>query len=259
MVSSFVGSVPIGVIIDAILFCSALLAMAAARFLPEQHLSPETKGVVSVSVAVVGTLSALVVGLLISTSSASYTAKSQEVTQTSADVINLDRMLRRYGPAAQDIRVLLRGYTAAERQDLFPTDSNQAADLENKKTSALLEELQDKVLALTPANPTQRWLQPQALDLIGKMIAARWQLGQQESASGIPLPLLLLVMFWFMIIFVSFGLFAPRNMTAIAMIFLCSVGIGTAIRMITELQTPFGGLIRIPSTPLTQALDVISR
>jgi hypothetical protein len=259
MVSSFVGSVPIGVIIDVILFGSALLAMFAARFLPEHHSSPETKGVVSVSVAVVGTLSALVVGLLISNSNTSFTAKSQEVTQISADVINLDRMLRRYGPEAQDIRVLLRRYTAAERQDLFPTDPNQAADLENNTTTAVLEELQDKVLALTPTNATQRWLQPQALNLIGTMMAARWQLGQQESASGIPLPLLLLVMFWFIIIFVSFGLFAPRNMTAIAMIFLCSVGIGTAIRMMTELQTPFGGLIRIHSTPLTHALDVISR
>jgi hypothetical protein len=97
------------------------------------------------------------------------------------------------------------------------------------------------------------------VDLIGTMMAARWQLGQEESASGIPLPLLLLVMFWFIVIFVSFGLFAPHNMTAIAMIFLCAVGIGTAIRMTTELQTPFGGLIRISSKPLTQALDVISR
>jgi len=259
MVSSFVGSVPIGVIIDAILFGTAVLTMAAARFLPEHHLSPETKGIVSVSVAVVGTLSALVVGLLISNSSASFTAKSQEVTQISADVINLDRMLRRYGPEAQDIRVLLRRYTAAERQDLFPTDSNQAPDLEINTTSAVLEEMQDKVLALTPTNAKQRWLQPQALELIGTMMAARSELGQEESASGIPLPVLLLVMFWFIIIFASFGLFAPRNMTAIAMIFLCAVGIGTAIRMTTELQTPFGGLIRISSRPLTQALDVISR
>jgi hypothetical protein len=254
-----VGSIPIGVIIDAILFGSALLTMAAARLLPEHHLTPETKGVVSVSVAVVGTLSALVVGLLISSSNISFMAKSQKVTQISADVISLDRMLRRYGKEAQDIRVLLRTFTAAERQDLFPTDSNQAADLENKATSSILEELQDKVLALTPANAMQRWLQPQAVNLIGTMMAARWQLGQEESASGIPAPLLLLVMFWFIVIFASFGLFAPHNMTAIAMIFLCAVGIGTAIRMTTELQAPFGGLIRISSRPLTQALDVISR
>ena len=52
-------SVPIGVIIVAILFGSALLTMVAARFLPDHHLSPETKNVVSVSMAVMGTLSAL--------------------------------------------------------------------------------------------------------------------------------------------------------------------------------------------------------
>src|SRR6266700_3802148 len=142
MVSSFVGPIPIGVIIDAILFGSALIAMAAARFLPEHHLDAETKSVVSVSAAVVGTLSALVVGLLISNSSASYTAKSQEVTQISANVMSLDRMLRRYGPEAQAIRVLLGRYAAAERQDLFPTDPNQAPDLENNPTIAVLEELQ---------------------------------------------------------------------------------------------------------------------
>jgi len=256
--SSFVGPVPIGVIIVATLFGTALLAMAAARLLPADHLSPETKNVVSVSAAIVGTLSALVVGLLISTSSASYTGKSQEVIQISANVITLDRMLRRYGPETQDIRVLLNRYAAAELQDLFPTDPNQTINLENNRTIAVLEGLQDKILALTPANDMQRWLQPQALQLIGTMMAARWQLGQ-EGVSETPLPLLVLVMFWFIIIFASFGLFAPRNMTAIATIFLCSVAIGGAIRMTTELQRPFGGLIRVSSTPLTQALDVISR
>jgi hypothetical protein len=62
-----VNYIPISVIIVITLFGSSLVAMFAARFLPEHHLGPENKSVVSVSVAVVGTLSALVVGLLIST------------------------------------------------------------------------------------------------------------------------------------------------------------------------------------------------
>jgi len=252
------GSVPIGVIIVVILFGSAMLAMIAARFLPEHHLSPDTKSVVSVSMAVVGTLSALVVGLLISTASASFTSKSSQVTQISADLISLDRLLRRYGTEAQGIRVQLRQYTAARLQDLFPANANQAPDLENNATISMLEELQDKVLALTPTNETQRWLQAQALQLTGEVMATGWQLGQ-ENTSKTPVPLLVLVMFWFVIIFASFGLFSPRNMTAIVAIFFCSVGIGGAIRMTTELQTPFHGLIRIANTPLTQALDVISR
>lgn len=77
--------------------------------------------------------------------------------------------------------------------------------------------------------------------------------------SGTPRPLLLLVLFWFVIIFASFGLFAPPNVTSIVAILLCSVGVGSAIRIITELQTPFGGLIRVSSIPLSHALEVIGR
>jgi len=89
-------------------------------------------------------------------------------------------------------------------------------------------------------------------------MAARWRLGQ-EDLSKTPSLLMVLVLFWFVIVFASFGLFAPRNATSIVAIFLCSVGIGSAIRMTTELQKPFEGLIRTPSTPLAHALDVISR
>jgi hypothetical protein len=213
-------------------------------------------GADTVSLAVVGTLSALVLGLLISTASTSFTAKTQEVTQISADVIRLDRLLRRYGPEAQDIRVLLRRYTAAKLQDLFPENANQPPNPENEATISALEELESKILALTPANDTQRWLQAQALQLTGSVEAARWQL--VESTSKTPLSLLALVLFWFVIIFASFGVFAPFNPTAIAAIFLCSVAIGGAIRMTTELQIPFQGLVRISSTPLTHALEAIS-
>ncbi len=66
-------------------------------------------------------------------------------------------------------------------------------------------------------------------------------------------------MFGFAILFARFGLFAPLNMTAIAAIFLCSVGVSSAIRMTTELQSPFRSLIRISSTPPTEALETISR
>jgi hypothetical protein len=250
--------VPIGAIVVAVLFGSALLGMAAARLLPKHHLDTDTKNVVSVSMAVIGTLSALVLGLLISTANTSFSTKAREVTQVSADIIRLDRLLRRYGPEAQDIRVLLRRYTAARLQDLFPENSTQPANLANDASISLLEELENKVLALTPASDAQRWLQAQALQLTGALEDTRWQL-VQESASKTPQLLMVLVLFWFILIFFSFGLFAPRNMTAIAIILLCSMGVGSAIRMTTELQIPFQGLIRISSTPMTDALETINR
>ena len=172
--------VPIGVIIVAILFGSALLAMVAARFLPDHHLSPETKSVVSVSMAVVGTLSALVLSLLISTANASYVAKTQQVTQMSADVISLDRLLQRYGSQAQEIRALLQRYAVAKLQDLFPKNADQLPNLDNDTTITLLEALQNKILALQPENDTQRWLQGQALQLTATAMATRWELGQES-------------------------------------------------------------------------------
>jgi hypothetical protein len=247
----------VGLVIVSILFGSALLAIGIARLLPEHHLSAETKSVVSISMAVIGTLSALVLGLLISTANTLYTTKAERVTQISADVISLDRLLRRYGSEAQDIRALLRNYVAAKLQDLFPQNRDQLPNLDNEATVSLLEQLQNKILAVHPASDTQRWLQSQALQLAAEAMATRWELGEEHLIKT-PAVLAALVVFWFAILFASFGLFAPANIVSITAIFLCSVGVGTAIPMMTELQTPFHGLIRISSAPLLHALDVIS-
>lgn len=252
------GPIPIGAVIVAILFGSAMLAMTCARFLPEHHLGPDTKNVVSVSVAVIGTLSAIVVGLLISTSNAGFTARAQQVTQISADIIRLDRVLQRYGPPGEPSRALARQFAEAKLHDLFPDRRAVRANLENEATIRLLEQLQDELIALAPADDRQKLLKAEALDLCAALETANWQLGQ-EAANRSPVALLVLVMFWFCIIFASFGLFAPRNGTAIAMILLGSVAVGSAVRMTSELQTPFGSFVRVPQQPLVQALDRISR
>ena len=67
----------IGLIAFVATFGGALLGMFAARALPEDHLSTETRTAVSVSAAIVGTLSALVLGLMISTASSSFSTRSQ--------------------------------------------------------------------------------------------------------------------------------------------------------------------------------------
>jgi hypothetical protein len=250
-------SISIAVIIVAMLFGGALLGMLLARLLPEHHLSAETKSVVSVSMAVFGTLAALVLGLLISNAASSFGAKAQDVRQISADVIRLDRLLRRYGPEAQEIRELLRRYAVAKLHELFPENPNRPPAAENNATVSMLEEVENEVLGLKPANDTQHWLQSQMLQLASGAATSRWQL-VQESTNKMPLPLVAFVGFWFVVIFVSFGLFAPRNMTAVVFIFLCAIGVGGAIWMVTELQNPFQGIIHVSSVPLTQALEAVS-
>ena len=88
-----------------------------------------------------------------------------------------------------------------------------------------------------------------AVDL-GKL---RWLMFEQGSTS-ISVPLLAVLVFWLVIIFASFGLFAPPNATVIATLLLCAVSVSGAIFLILEMYTPFEGLIQISSAPLRNAL-----
>src|ERR1700746_3960445 len=80
----------IGLIAFAIILAGAFGGWAARQLLPEHHLSDETKSLVTVSMAVVGTISALVLGLLISNANTSFITRSGEVTALSADILRLD-------------------------------------------------------------------------------------------------------------------------------------------------------------------------
>jgi len=251
-------TIPIGVNIIMILFGSSLAGLLVSRFLPHHHLSAETKSVVSVSITNFAALAALVLGLLLSTASTYFAGKAQELAGHSTELIRLDHLLRRYGPEAQEVRLLLHRYTAAELRELFPKNANKGADLTNDALASLLDEVAIRIQALGHASDSQRWLRAQALHVAAAVQETRWHLAQ-EDPTQIPFPVLALVVFWFAIIFASFGLCAPRNLTAILAIFFWAVGVGTAVRMTRELHLPFQGLIRISSTPLKDALEAMSR
>lgn len=176
-------------VVLAIVFGSAMLGLLLRRILPQNHMADATRGVVTVSMGVVGTLTALVLGLLIAAASSSFNTKNEEVILISADVIRLDRLLRRYGPEAEGLRDLLRRYTARKIQDLFPEGTTELPNAENSRQ--LLEELQDRLAALDASNANQRWLREQALQLVSTITGARWLLVEQNRI-GIETPLLLL-------------------------------------------------------------------
>ena len=217
----------IGCMVLAMVFASAMLGLLIRRKLPESHLGEETKGVVTLSMGVVGTLTALVLSLLIATASSTFNTRNQQITVLAAKVIQLDRLLRRYGPEADGLREMLRRYTAMRFQDLFPQGSVPPA-LENPSTISLFEELQDRLAAMEARSAQQRWLQSQAQALTTDMAEVRWLLIAQD-ALGIPVPVLVVVVFWLGLLFMSCGLFAPSNATVAAALFLCALATAGAI------------------------------
>src|ERR1700745_2178998 len=138
-------------------FGSAILGMLIRRRLPETHLSDEYKCVVTLSMREVGSFTALVLSLLSATASGTFNTRNQEITVIAAKVIQLDRLLRRYGPEADDERDLLRRYMAMRLKDLFPQGSAKPV-LQNPRTIALFEELEDRLAAMEGHSTQQRWL-----------------------------------------------------------------------------------------------------
>jgi hypothetical protein len=108
----------IGLISFAAIFGGVLIGRFAANRLPGHHLSSETQSAITVSVAVIGTLSALVLGLMISAANTSYSKASDEVRDLSRQLIRIERNLRRYGPEATEARATLHIWSIAAMQHL---------------------------------------------------------------------------------------------------------------------------------------------
>src|SRR5438270_14056010 len=97
--------VVIGLISSAAIFSGALIGLFVRRRLPRHHLNAETQSVVTVSVAVIGTLSALVLGLMISAANSSFSTRTDEVRELSLQLIRMDRNLRSYCGEPEDGRL----------------------------------------------------------------------------------------------------------------------------------------------------------
>jgi hypothetical protein len=243
-----------GIVVFLILLAGALAGWTMRQRLPEHHLTDDTKSLVSVSMAV-ATVSALVLGLLISNANTSFRALGGDVTTLSAQILRLDNILRRYGPDTYPARETLRQYAEQKTVDLFP---DQGADvrLDDPSTYALLQQLEDSMLELKPSNPRDQWWLDQAMALAGKIGDTRWLLVQQLG-QGTPKAVLALLVFWLTLLFASFGLFAPRNLISGATLMLCALAVAGAVGMILELEKGFGGLVHISPQPMRQAAQAL--
>jgi ABC-type amino acid transport system permease subunit len=246
--------ITIGLISFVAIFGGVIAGMLVARRLPGQHLSSETQSAVTVSVAVIGTLSALVLGLMITAANRSFSARSDEVRQLSVQLIRIDRNLRRYGPEADDTRLALHAWAKAKTQQLFPEKGQERPSTGG--TIIMLESVQDEILDLEPKDPRQEHLRTLCLTLTSNIIQARWSL-ETLAGQSIPVPFLILLVFWLSMVFASFGLFAPPNPTTIVMLLLCSVAVAGGIYFIEELDNPASGLIQISPDAMRKAVNEI--
>ena len=96
------GSIAIAFVVFGWVFGGALLGIFFRKLLPNHHLSADSKDTVKLGMGLVGTMAALVLGPLVASAKGSYDAQSEELTQMSANIAILNRLLALYGPESKE-------------------------------------------------------------------------------------------------------------------------------------------------------------
>ena len=238
------------------------MGMWLRSILPKNHLDADSKDTVKVGIGLIATMTALVLGLVTAASKSSFDAGGAAVKQAALNVLAVDRVLARYGAETGEIRKGMKDLVAARIDAIWSHgQSPELGDRDQQSTKpdlASAEDVAEAIRALKPRDDAQRALQSRASDLIETVVQARW-LASIGSQSSVPLPFLSVLVFWLTITFTSFGVFAPRNATVLAVLFVCAVSVSSALFLVLELDLPFEGLIKVSPDSLRYALSHINK
>lgn len=237
---------------------TASIGMLLRAYLPDHHLSADSKDVIKLATAVVGTLSALALGLLIASANASHDDAETELRTSVARLVLLDRVMAHYGPETEKARGLLRRMVETRLRDVWG-DLNDADQLgSSADDEAGIEPVQDELRALHPLTDAQRSLQARAIQVSGLIAEAHWLLVETRG-EGLPWPFLAILVFWLGLLFFTFGLLAPVNTTVICTLLVCALSVAGAVFLIVDMSHPYLGFIHVSDGPLHDALQRIGR
>lgn len=258
-------------LVFALLLVATGLGVWARPLLPEEHKAHETVQLVQLVIGMLVTFAALVLGLMTASAKSSFDTASNDLRAYAADLIEFDTILREVGGDADEARHLLRVYTEAAIASTWPGEPAPSGDypkdigaqdnsqkLENVRLGDMLTDVGRQLRQLRAQDPLRQRALDDALTQYRRVVDARWKL-IEEAHSSISRLFFKTLTFWLSVIFLSFGLIAPRNGLALVTISLGAVSIASSIYLIVDLDTPFTGPILISSQPLRDALTHLTR
>jgi hypothetical protein len=257
------------VVVFAAMCGSASLGFFIHSRLSEKHRSPESIALVQLMITLLVTFTAIVLGLLTTSVKAGFDAAYSARGDDAAQLAQLDRCLRDYGPETASIREQLRAYVAAviastwpdEPRPLgltFPDPARMPRIGESPLLSDALSEIGRAVRGLQPTDAFQKAEVTACVEQYGELLNARWKVIEGARPSFSP-PFYWVLVIWLSILFGSFGLTAHPNAMVATMTVLCALSITIAVFVILDMDEPYGGLFGVPSTSMRNALADMMR
>jgi hypothetical protein len=232
------------------------LGMLIRIRLPDAELIAESKEVVRLGAGLMGTVAALVLGLMIASAKNSYDTQIANVRQLAANIILLDELLEQYGPETREARTMIRSAAAITVQRVW--QEGVATDTTETFTpSGAAERFFLTLESLAPTTDVQRAIKPRLMDVATDLARTRLLMFVHFD-NPIPAPLLIIVILWLTVIFASFTLFAETNAVVAVASLIYALAVSSALFLIVDMSQPFTGLMKISNEPLRHVLPQLA-
>ena len=232
------------------------LGLLLQALLPGHHLGSDSKDTVKLASGMIATLTAMVLGLLVSSAKSSYDSLNAGVVEGGARTIQLDRALSKLGPETLPIRRQLRESLEFTLSTVLDPKGPSPQGTEEFERRSSIDSIEQRMRALKTGSDAERQIYNEAYQLAGELARNRWKLIEQHQ-SALPPPLFVILLIWLGLLFATFALFAPRNGTAITVLLICAVSMSSALFLIHDLNQVPNGLIRLSTAPLQKALELM--
>ena len=249
-----------GSVITTVLTCFCSMAGYLAgqhlgRRLPRSYMEQDhPRDVLMAATGMIATLVALVLGLLVSSAKGTFDKSSDAISEGGAKVIELDRVLRKFGPEANLVRKELRRFVTVAVQRIEAGVKRPTLTNTQFPPITIDEIMYHPVRSLSAKTEEQKELRAQAIAMIASLSDNRWQMIERAS-SPLPTPFLVLLYFWLAVLFTGFGILAPRDVTFFVSFSICALSMAGAVYLIREMNEPLDGTLRVSPAPLQIALQ----
>jgi hypothetical protein len=258
-------------VVFLLLLASTALGMWIRGRLSERHRGHETVELVGLAITMLVTFAALVMSLLIYSVKGAFDEANTDMAALAAQIVQLDQCLRNYGPETADLRSVLRTYTATVVTTTWPTQAPppgarplpsalpiSPGAMESVALGDVINRIDVGIRRLAPTDAFHSGIAASCLDDYHKFVEARWTVNE-EARSTISMPFFVVLVFWLMVIFVCFGLNAPRTGFVFMTIALGALSISSAVFVMLDMDSPFSGVLIISSQPMRNAYSDITR